>query len=84
MTGIAEDTVGVYNRPLALRVIGTIRANAVLETMCVIYVDNLDILRDYAPLYLRVTVLLEGQSHNINLNLDQLRVKGYADRGFYI
>ena len=47
-----------------------------LTIMCVIYVDNLDILRYSAPLYLRVTILLEGQPHNINLTLDQLRVKG--------
>ncbi|KAH9657944.1 Endonuclease [Citrus sinensis] len=78
MTGIAEDTVGVYNRPLALRVVGTIKANAVLDTMYVIYVESLDILRDSAPLYLRVIVLLEGQPHSINLTLYQLRVKGEA------
>ena len=81
MTGIAEDPVGVYNRLLALRVVGTIRANAVSETMCVIYVDNLDILRDFALLYLRVTVLLEGQPHSINLMLDQFRVRGVCRQG---
>ena len=84
MTGIAEDTVGVYNRPLALRVVGTIRANAVSETTCVIYVDNLDILRDSAPLYLRVIVLLEGQPHNINLMLDQLKIKGVCRQGVLV
>ena len=81
MTGIAEDTVGVYNRPLALRVVGTIKANAVLDTMYVIYVESLDILRDSAPLYLRVIVLLEGQPHSINLTLYQLRVKGVCRQG---
>ena len=44
MIEIVEDTVGVYNRPLAFHVVGTIKANAVLETKCVIYVENLDIL----------------------------------------
>ena len=81
MTGIAEDTVRVYSRPLAVRVVGTIRANTVLETMCAIYVDNLNILRDSAPLYLRVTVLLKGQPHNIHLMLDQFRVKGVYRQG---
>ena len=73
MTEIAEDTIEVYGRPLALRVVRTIKANIVLETRCVIYVD---ILRGFAPLYLRVTVLLKGQPHSINLTLDQLKGKG--------
>lgn len=80
MTRIAEDTVvivlGVYSRLLVLRVGGIIRASVILEIRCIIYVDNLDILGDSTLLCLRVTVLLEGQPHSINLTLDQFRVRG--------
>lgn len=44
--------LGVYSRLLTLRVGGTIEISAVLKTKCVIYVDNLDILRDFTPLCL--------------------------------
>lgn len=85
MTGIAEDTIvivlGVYRGLLGNRVAGTIRVSAVLETRCVICVDNLDILGHSALLILRVIVLLEGQLHIISFTLDQLRVRGACRQG---
>lgn len=51
-----ENTVvivlGVYDRLPALRATRAIRANVELETKFVIFINILDISRDYSPFYL--------------------------------
>ena len=88
MTAVVGDIVmivlGLSNRLLAFHVAGIIRGSDALETKFVICVVSLDTSGDYALLYLKVIALPERQPHGIGLTLARLRVRGSADRRFYI
>lgn len=71
----------VFSRLLALRIARTIKAIVVLDTKFVIRIVNLDILRDFALLYLKVILLLDEQLHSVSPILDGLRVREAHNQG---